>query len=51
MSRQDILLEVWGNEDANESLNNYIAYLRNELRLDPQIEIQTIRKTGYRFIF
>lgn len=51
MSRQDILLEVWGNEDANESLNNYIAYLRNELRLDPQIEIQTIRKTGYRLIF
>lgn len=51
VSRKDILQQVWGNEDAGESLNNYIVYLRNELKKDSQIKIQAIRNVGYRLVF
>lgn len=51
VSRKDILQKVWGNEEAGESLNNYIVYLRDKLRKDPAIEIQSIRNIGYKLIF
>lgn len=51
VSRKDILQQVWGNEEAGVSLNNYIVYLRNELKKDSQIEIQAIRNVGYRLVF
>lgn len=51
VSRKDILRQVWGKEEAGESLNNYIGYLRNKLKKDSQIEIQVIRNAGYRLVF
>lgn len=46
--REDILKQIWGNEDASESLNNYAAFLRKYLSKDPSIHIEAIRMKGYR---
>lgn len=47
VSRKDILLEIWTDEKAEESLNNCISRLRNFLKEDPQIKLETLRKYGY----
>lgn len=46
--REDILAQVWENEDASESLNNRINSLRKALVKDPSIKIETIRGKGYK---
>lgn len=46
VKRADILQHVWQNENAGDSLNNYITYLRNYLKSDPDIEIQTVKGIG-----
>lgn len=47
VSRTHILQQVWNNEEADSSLNNYITRLRHYLSKDPNIQIQTIKKEGY----
>ena len=47
VSRQQILREVWHNEEAGASLNNYITYLRRHLRDDPSIRLTTVNGRGY----
>lgn len=47
VSRTHILQQVWNNEAADSSLNNYITRLRHYLSKDPNIQIQTIKKEGY----
>lgn len=47
VSRTQILQQVWNNEAADSSLNNYITKLRHYLSKDPNIQIQTIKKEGY----
>lgn len=51
VKRTDILQQIWQNEGAGESLNNYITYLRNYLKKDSTIEIKTIKGIGYCFLF
>lgn len=50
VERSEILQQIWQNENAGDSLNNYITYLRNYLKQDPDIEIKTVKKIGYSFI-
>lgn len=45
--RADLLERIWQHTEANDSLNNYIACLRNYLKQDPDLEIKTVRGTGY----
>lgn len=45
--RLDILQRVWQNENAGDSLNNYITSLRNYLKEDSTIQIKTIKRRGY----
>lgn len=47
VERKELLEKVWHNLMAEESLNNYIAYLRKYLNKDPQIKIRTIKRKGY----
>ncbi|TGY55975.1 response regulator transcription factor [Parabacteroides distasonis] len=47
VSRQIILQEVWQNEEAGSSLNNYINYLRKYLEKDQNISLVTIKGIGY----
>lgn len=50
--REDILRAIWGNDSFlnSRNLDVYITKLRNYLRLDPRIEILTIKGVGYRFV-
>lgn len=50
VSRTDLLERVWNKQEAEESLNNYITYLRKHLSKDPQIIIRTIKGQGYMLI-
>lgn len=45
--RTDLLEHIWQHTEANDSLNNCIACLRNYLKQDPDLEIKTVRGTGY----
>lgn len=45
--RADLLERIWQHTEANDSLNNYIACLRNYLKQDPDLEIRTVRGAGY----
>ncbi|WP_455630176.1 response regulator transcription factor [Parabacteroides sp.] len=47
VSRQIILQEIWQNEEASSSLNNYINNLRKYLERDPSISLVTIKGIGY----
>jgi len=49
--REDILAKVWGNDDffVSRSLDVFISRLRKILKADPQIRIENIHNTGYRF--
>lgn len=47
VERTELLEKVWHNLVAEESLNNYIAYLRKYLNKDPQVKIRTIKRRGY----
>ncbi|WP_455622451.1 response regulator transcription factor [Parabacteroides sp.] len=47
VSRQIILQEIWQNEEASSSLNNYINNLRKYLERDPSISLATIKGIGY----
>jgi two-component system, OmpR family, response regulator VicR len=48
--RDDILMEVWGNDHffASRSLDVFISRLRKMLRPDPSIRIENIHNIGYR---
>lgn len=51
VKREDILVRVWGNDDffVSRSLDVFISRLRKILKADPQIRIENIHNTGYRF--
>jgi two-component system, OmpR family, response regulator VicR len=50
--RDDILMEVWGNDHffASRSLDVFISRLRKMLRADASIKIENIHNIGYRLI-
>lgn len=52
VERRDILTLLWGSDSFfnSRNLDVYITKLRNYLRLDPKIEIITIKGIGYRFV-
>lgn len=51
VSREQIEKELWGEGFGNEqSLNNFVSKLRKYLADDPQIELATIQKEGYKLI-
>lgn len=47
LGRRLLLQKVWNNQSAEESLNNYITYLRKHLKEDPRIQIRTVKGKGY----
>lgn len=47
IDRSEFLKKVWNNQPAEESLNNYITYLRKHLNKDPRILIRTVKGKGY----
>jgi DNA-binding response OmpR family regulator len=52
VERRDILNLLWGSDSFfnSRNLDVYITKLRNYLKLDPTIEIITIKGVGYRFV-
>jgi two-component system, OmpR family, response regulator VicR len=52
VERRDILNLLWGSDSFfnSRNLDVYITKLRNYLKLDPSIEIITVKGVGYRFI-
>jgi DNA-binding response OmpR family regulator len=52
VERRDILNILWGSDSFfnSRNLDVYITKLRNYLKLDPAIEIITIKGVGYRFV-
>ncbi len=52
LERRDILNLLWGSDSFFNSrkLDVYITKLRNYLKLDPSIQIITIKGIGYRFV-
>jgi DNA-binding response OmpR family regulator len=52
VERRDILNLLWGSDSFfnSRNLDVYITKLRNYLKLDPAIEIITIKGIGYRFL-
>ncbi|NVO19982.1 MAG: response regulator transcription factor [Bacteroidetes bacterium] len=50
LKRDDILMEVWGNDHffASRSLDVFISRLRKILKADPSIRIENIHNIGYR---
>ncbi|GAB4093461.1 response regulator transcription factor [Flaviaesturariibacter terrae] len=52
VERRDILNLLWGSDSFfnSRNLDVYITKLRNYLKLDPNIEIITIKGIGYRFV-
>jgi DNA-binding response OmpR family regulator len=52
VERRDILNLLWGSDSFfnSRNLDVYITKLRNYLKLDPSIEIITIKGIGYRFV-
>ncbi|MBD0278272.1 MAG: response regulator transcription factor [Flavisolibacter sp.] len=52
LERKEILNLLWGNDSFfnSRNLDVYITKLRQYLKLDPSIEIITIKGIGYRFI-
>ena len=52
VERRDILNLLWGSDSFfnSRNLDVYITKLRNYLKLDPAIEIITIKGIGYRFV-
>ncbi len=52
VERSEILTLLWGSDSFfnSRNLDVYITKLRNYLKLDPTIEIITIKGIGYRFI-
>jgi DNA-binding response OmpR family regulator len=52
LERSEILTLLWGSDSFfnSRNLDVYITKLRNYLKLDPSIEIITIKGIGYRFI-
>jgi len=49
VKRSDILIQLWGNIDYfnGRSLDVFISRLRKYLKTDENIEIETVRGTGY----
>ena len=45
--RERILLEIWDNADASNSLNNYINKLRGYLKADTSLSLDTRKGRGY----
>lgn len=52
VERSEILTLLWGSDSFfnSRNLDVYITKLRNYLKLDPNIEIITIKGIGYRFV-
>lgn len=52
VERRDILNLLWGSDSFfnSRNLDVYITKLRNYLKLDPTLEIITIKGVGYRFV-
>ena len=52
VERRDILNLLWGSDSFfnSRNLDVYITKLRNYLKLDPGIEIITVKGVGYRFV-
>ena len=52
VTRSEILLSVWGNDDyfTAKSMEVYITSLRKILKDDPSIEIENLYGTGYRIV-
>lgn len=52
VERSEILTLLWGSDSFfnSRNLDVYITKLRNYLKLDPTIEIITIKGIGYRFV-
>lgn len=52
VERSEILTLLWGSDSFfnSRNLDVYITKLRNYLKLDPSIEIITIKGIGYRFV-
>ena len=52
VERKDILNLLWGSDSFfnSRNLDVYITKLRNYLKLDPSIEIITVKGVGYRFV-
>jgi two-component system, OmpR family, response regulator VicR len=50
VKRDDILMEVWGNDHffSSRSLDVFISRLRKMLRSDPSVRIENIHNIGYR---
>ena len=52
IDRREILNLLWGNDNFfnSRNLDVYITKLRGYLKLDPKVEILTIKGIGYRFV-
>lgn len=53
VSKQDLLLRVWGDTDASEnSVEAYVSFLRKKLsHIGSKLQITTLRMLGYRLEF
>jgi DNA-binding response OmpR family regulator len=49
--REEVLLGVWGKDDffLGRSMDVYMTKLRKYLKTDPDVNIETIHRVGYRF--
>lgn len=52
VKRQDILLEIWGDDSFfnSRNLDVYITKLRSYLKKDPSVQILTLKGVGYRLL-
>ena len=52
IDRKDILNMIWNNDSYfnSRTLDVYITKLRSYLKIDPSLEILTIKGIGYRFL-
>ncbi|MDQ3683052.1 MAG: helix-turn-helix domain-containing protein, partial [Bacteroidota bacterium] len=52
VERKEILILLWGSDSFfnSRNLDVYITKLRSYLKLDPTVEIITIKGIGYRFV-
>ena len=51
IKREEILMSVWGKDDyfLGRSMDVFISKIRKFLKADPDVQLETIHRLGYRF--
>ena len=52
LKRQDMLIKIWGDDGYynSKSMNVFMAHLRKMLKDDPDLELISLRGTGYKLV-